>query len=147
MNQTRCMKSAYPTIHPDTIKSSSSSKWLPVETRFVFFKSTGFISSTFPINSTRLSTKPTGHHHYTNKIPILPGHCTTPPQTNTHTHTHKNDCQANREGGRFNKFPFLFGSVNDGHMHTCVITDLTYFLSRALAFAGSVLGRDFGNLT
>jgi hypothetical protein len=40
------MKSTYFTIHPG--KKSSSSKWLPVEIRF-FFQSTGFTSSTFPI--------------------------------------------------------------------------------------------------
>jgi hypothetical protein len=42
------MKSAYFTIHPG--KNPSSSKWLHVEIRFIFiFKSTGFTSSTFPI--------------------------------------------------------------------------------------------------
>jgi hypothetical protein len=40
------MKSAYFTIHPG--KNPPSQKWLPVEIRFVL-KSTGFTSSTFPI--------------------------------------------------------------------------------------------------
>ena len=41
------MESVYFTIHLG--KNPSSSKWLPVEIRFCFFESTGFTSSTFPI--------------------------------------------------------------------------------------------------
>ena len=53
------MKSAYSTIHPG--KKSSSSKRLPVETRFYFLQKHRLHILHFP-NSTGLFTKPTGRH-------------------------------------------------------------------------------------
>jgi hypothetical protein len=53
------MKSAYFTIHPG--KTPPPQNGWPVEIR-VFFKSTGFTSSTFPIQPD-FSAKPTGRHY------------------------------------------------------------------------------------
>jgi hypothetical protein len=58
------MKSAFFTIHPG--KKSSPSKWFPVEIRFVFvFKSTGFTSSTFPIQPDFSQDQPAAITHNT----------------------------------------------------------------------------------
>jgi hypothetical protein len=65
------MKSAYFTIHPGKI--SSSSKWLPVEIRFVFvFKNTGFTSSTFPIQPDFSQDQPATHNTGSPRTTLLP---------------------------------------------------------------------------